>query len=392
MLAACTQAPAERAYMFSDGMDYWYIDQMQENYPPGYEDPNPGDPVLGWEAAAGWPADPTGPGTLVLTLDLGGRPGGWIDGHWVPPVFDSTIIQCASSTRPGYDPLGDCTDYEGFACRIWLPADAPQGSGGTMCLMFAKTGPTWQWNQAWPVYLWTGWNIVMLDASFITGMDDVREVGVKIGGDTPWDGDVLVDLYCGYKTVTSAPGTLQAGWNLISLPRVPLNASPSLAQGSPKQSVPAVFDQAIAAGNVIENGLYAYTPSSGYMVYPTAFTQVTVGQGYWLYLISAVDEDLTGCELEEPLEVALGRGWNLLGASGDDPVPCSDLQFTDGATTLSFDEAAAQAWIQGLMYYYEGGSYSTCSTSGADDDSLRPWRGYWILVNVDGISAILPGN
>ena len=188
-------------------------------------------------------------------------------------------------------------------------------------------------------------------------------------------GDTAEWTTFGTNTSWSPGGWLRAGWNLVSLP---------LSPGDPDAEV--VFDTAVAAGNDITNNLFAYDGT--YSIYPSGFTTLQKGKAYWLRLDMAGDEYCEGLNVTSDVEIALDDGWNLIGQPHDYPTPLADCEVSDGATTLSFGDAASAGWIEEPLYYYNNG-YLACSTAGGDD-ALRPWYGYWLLASRDGLTLAVP--
>lgn len=180
-------------------------------------------------------------------------------------------------------------------------------------------------------------------------------------------------------TSTSPPGWLRDGWNLVSVPLDPEDGEAS-----------AVWDENIAAGNTLTNNMYSYSPSTGYRIYPSGFTTVSPGEGYWLYLASAVDESVTGERIWQDFTIPLQQGWNLIGCPHESAVWWPGCTVSDGAETKTIAEADAAGWIQGTAYFYDG-EYRTVATDGSGDDyALRPWRGYWLLANQAGLELTVP--
>lgn len=174
---------------------------------------------------------------------------------------------------------------------------------------------------------------------------------------------------------TVSAGALVAGWNLVSVPVDPVDPA-----------VTSVFSDAVAAGNALDNALYRY--DGAYEVYPSQFTQVARGEGYWLKLTVPCSNSTVGVSEAGPVAVPLVLGWNLIGHPRPAATPLSLVAFTDGVSVLSFADAVAAGWISPPLYYYDG-AYKTC-TFGGDSESLEPWRGYWLKALASGISLVVP--
>jgi len=179
---------------------------------------------------------------------------------------------------------------------------------------------------------------------------------------------------------TGVSGALGIGWNLMSFPLEPVCCECS-----------AALDDCIAAGNDITNNLFRYAAGSGYEIYPGTFTEAGRGCGYWLSLDAAATEDLAGAKAAGDVEIALSDGWNLVGHPHPEAVLYSGCSVSDGVETRSVPDAEAAGWLDPAVYYYDGGAYSTLRSDGTgDDDSLRPWYGYWLLANQAGLTLIVP--
>lgn len=177
----------------------------------------------------------------------------------------------------------------------------------------------------------------------------------------------------------SPGGWLKEGWNLISIPLAPYDPA-----------VDAVLDGCIAAGSDPVNNLFSYTPGAGYSIYPGDFTGMSAGAGYWLHLAAPADEDVVGEEPSDPEAVALGEGWNLIGNPQDGDVVWADCQVDDGTGAVSLQDAISAGWLDAVAYYYDGAYFTLRADGSGDDDSLRPWRGYWVLSHRPDLTLLVP--
>jgi len=182
-------------------------------------------------------------------------------------------------------------------------------------------------------------------------------------------------------STTSPPGWLRNGWNLISIPLTPDDPNPQ-----------AVFQDLVNAGNIIQNNLIKYDPASGYMLYPMDFLTIGLGEGYWLYLENAVQNTYAGVPFEEDVSIPLEAGWNLIGHPFDSPRFWASCKITDGVDTYYIEDVPSD-WIQTTIFYYDGTNYKSVAPDGSgDDDSLRPWRGYWVYAERADLTLIVPVN
>ena len=179
---------------------------------------------------------------------------------------------------------------------------------------------------------------------------------------------------------TSGVGWLKAGWNLMSIPLDPIGSD------SPED----VLADAVAAGNSLTNNLFDYSKATGYQIYPSQFGALGPGEAYWLYLSTGCQNTMVGAKAQWDEVLPLDDGWNMTGCPQGDPVALSDCRITDGSITLTIPGAESAGWIQATMFFFDTGGYGTAAPSGADDDSLRPWYGYWLLTYQPGLSLIVP--
>lgn len=182
--------------------------------------------------------------------------------------------------------------------------------------------------------------------------------------------------------VHSPQGLYKVGWNLTSVPVEPYNPEAS-----------SVFHD---LGQSISDHLYRYDSGVGYLIYPSSFTDVSRGRGYWLYL-SAVDPGKTVSVAGEvatgSVTLSLAQGWSLIGHPLAAPRLLSDCQVKRGTETKSLDDAVSAGWLSGNLYYWEPeGGYRLANTAGYGDDSyLRPWCGYWVHSFEPSLTLIIPG-
>jgi pimeloyl-ACP methyl ester carboxylesterase len=177
--------------------------------------------------------------------------------------------------------------------------------------------------------------------------------------------------------IISPSGRLGKGWSIISVPLLPTDAE-----------APSVLDD---IWPVVED-LYHYEPNVGYEKYPS-FTYMQHGAGYYVRLSAEGEETLSGTNPGTDMEIALAEGWNLIGHPFVYPVALSACQISDGAVTKSMQEAQDAGWILARIYFYDDNSYKIVNIAEPrDDDSLRPWYGYWILSRQPELTLIVPSD
>jgi hypothetical protein len=73
----------------------------------------------------------------------------------------------------------------------------------------------------------------------------------------------------------------------------------------------------------------------------------------------------------------------------------NSILVSDGTQTLSLNDAVAAGWIGRIAFTWDStagnfGYVGTGARGSRFDDSLRPWKAYWITTNKDNIAIILP--
>ncbi len=160
------------------------------------------------------------------------------------------------------------------------------------------------------------------------------------------------------------PKPLETDWNLVSVPLTP---------------IPAI------ASNIFGALAYSYNTNTG--LYPIAAT-VEPGKAYWVRN-GFTSIKATGTETPETnFSIPIVKGWNLIGNPFRYKINVSDLKITNG-TTEYISTAETNGWVVGTLFNYNNGSYlmSTWQDSGTFD----PWKGYWLLSDING-TLIVPNK
>jgi hypothetical protein len=152
-----------------------------------------------------------------------------------------------------------------------------------------------------------------------------------------------------------------AGWHMVSVPLIPdINTTE------------AIFGDDISGAYFV----FDYSSSAGYSLVST----IDHGAGYWIAMETPATIDLDGTSTFDPKYLDLSPNWNLVGDAFPRPVAKTDLEFTDGITTKSFEDAVTDGWVSSAFYGYNG-SYQNA-------DSLFPWLGYWLQAVTTGLQMV----
>jgi len=217
----------------------------------------------------------------------------------------------------------------------------------------------------------------------------------------------LVVVAGGACVADTASFDVLANWNCISAPLVPFNPDPL-----------SVFTGINVVGTLSRYD----APSQGGIAYddldPAAFGNILLGDGYWLlsdgtYTVSydgvpdGVPDgsgNMTDMWVSLPgyqLDTDDAGGWHLIGQpfNHDTAVDAGsmtgdNLFLTDGTTLKTWGEAAGAGWCDAVLTAFDPntqGQY-TVGFDLADDDHIRPGKGYWFLTYKDNLALIIPAQ
>jgi len=217
----------------------------------------------------------------------------------------------------------------------------------------------------------------------------------------------LVFAVAGATVAATATFDVLTDWNCVSAPLVPFNPDPL-----------SVF-----AGINIVNTLSRFdAPSQTGVPYddldPAPFGNILLGDGYWLlsdgaYTVSYsgvpdgvpdASNNMTDMWISLPGYQLDGQdvgGWHLIGHPFNHETAVDlgsftgdNLFLTDGTTLKTWGQAASAGWCEAVMSGFDA-SIQTGYTVGfdlADDDHLRPGKGYWFLTYKDNLALIIPAT
>jgi hypothetical protein len=196
-----------------------------------------------------------------------------------------------------------------------------------------------------------------------------------------------------YGVVFSTPAfhAFPAGWNMISLPFDPVNPDPK-----------EVFKDKLGNPINIGDNFYRYDHNSSiYIPYSEStaeeFGLCKRGDGYWLNLLAPTTVSYQGVGSTEPLTLLLPtKSWYMIGIYNIEE-ELVNIQIKNNATsqTLPFSGAVNAGWIDSILYgwYPPELRYWEVSLDGPpinDASVVKPWGGYWICTNIDGLELIFP--
>lgn len=141
---------------------------------------------------------------------------------------------------------------------------------------------------------------------------------------------------------------LSQGWNLVSVPRIQSDYTPSVI-------FPGLF-----------GSVFQYDASSGSYVEAAS---LSLGEGYWIYFTNAASITING-PAPGVMTVNAHSGWNLIGSDSSD-TPISSLVLSNGASVF------------GDAFRYNPGSYGYETAT-----VIKPSEAVWLYVTNDCIISI----
>jgi hypothetical protein len=181
-----------------------------------------------------------------------------------------------------------------------------------------------------------------------------------------YDGSSLLNDTWLYGLVTPTVTLhLQTGWNLASVPAITDVSPNTVFAGLPAGWAMFSWDGF--------NNRYASKED----------TVLHVGAGFWLRVTEAVDYDVAATPYTpNSLQIALAKGWNIVGTPY--PVRCdwTTVQFLYLGTTYTLDQATTNGWMGAGVIVWSGTEY------GIAKPWFAPTYGYWIRSLVNGASLV----
>lgn len=190
-------------------------------------------------------------------------------------------------------------------------------------------------------------------------------------------------------TITSPPGTVQAGWNLLALPGIPVDPTP-----------PNVF-----AGIDIDGRMYRWDAAvQGLFIYdswsPEMFGNILLTDGYWLETDSYATVSFSGLDDNNSMDVWVSlpkAGWSLIGNPFNSEFTWENAKVVDGNVTISLQQAAkTEGWLNSLGYWWDSSTQGLNEIGIPDDfpqyETMQPWHGYWVESFVDKIALIFESS
>lgn len=190
-------------------------------------------------------------------------------------------------------------------------------------------------------------------------------------------------------TITSPVGTVNPGWNLMTIPGIPID--PAVASVLP----PIPLDGNLYRWDAATQGLKMYDSWN-----PEDYGAMLLTDGFWLVTDSAQTISYAGLDDNNTMDVWISlpkAGWAMIGNPFNRDYTWADAKVVDGNVTISLLQAAkTEGWLESYGYWWDSSTQSLCDFGIPEDfmstDILLPWHGYWVQSYVDKIALILESS
>lgn len=192
---------------------------------------------------------------------------------------------------------------------------------------------------------------------------------------------------CGVMSEPYGLGThtrsLSGGWNLISLPAVPVDSAPgSVFAGIPLQG-------ALKRWNIPTQSSIIYDSA-----HPGIFGNIFSAEGYWISVAPGSGFSFAGVSDNNLSDVAVSlpnTGHTVIGNPFGREFNWLDLKVTNGYKTLSIADAASAGWLQSSASSWDAVNQRTISIGlpgSASTNVLAPWQGCDVTTSAPNLALI----
>ena len=187
----------------------------------------------------------------------------------------------------------------------------------------------------------------------------------KVDGTTiPADGLTADTVTVEQGVFDQEPIGLDDGWNLISLPLIPLDSAISAVLAGIMDDVISVWYWSAAAER-----WYSFAPGAA-----SDLTSMTDGKAYWINMEAARNLTIAGSEMPEgtqlPPAYDVVVGWNMVGFKST-AINVTALTYLDGTDYVR-------------IYLYKNGAWDLIPGPNYDSPKMEPGLGYWVAFTEPG--------
>jgi len=204
----------------------------------------------------------------------------------------------------------------------------------------------------------------------LTGITDLA--GNELTGITSWS----------FITATHYSINITSGWNLISIPVVPVDESIEAVLGDAKEKIDAVWTY-----DAVNDEWYVYHPDSPET---SNLDTMTAGYGYWISATGDATIEGYGSlfkEQQTPPQRILVPGWNLIGYYQKAGVESIGVKYALSTLADDYCDITKRYWTSLVGY---DNSAKTFVDVGWEDE-MTPGSGYWIFMKSTEIGTYMYG-
>ncbi len=177
--------------------------------------------------------------------------------------------------------------------------------------------------------------------------------------------------------------SIYTGWNLISIPTVPVDTSVEAVLGDAASAIDSVWTYDAASDT-----WYVAHPNNPEA--PGNLTNMTAGYGYW---VSAVDDAVISgygnlfSEQQTPPQRTLVAGWNLIGYYQKAGIYSFGVNYALSTLADDYCDPKTKYWTSLVGYNNEGKNFVNINWN----DEMNPGDGYWIFMKSSSIGTYMYG-
>ena len=177
--------------------------------------------------------------------------------------------------------------------------------------------------------------------------------------------------------------SIYTGWNLISIPTVPVDTSVEAVLGDAASAIDSVWTYDAASDT-----WYVAHPNNPEA--PGNLTNMTAGYGYW---VSAVDDAVISgygnlfSEQQTPPQRTLVAGWNLIGYYQKAGIYSFGVNYALSTLADDYCDPKTKYWTSLVGYNNEGKNFVNVNWN----DEMNPGAGYWIFMKSSSIGTYMYG-
>ncbi|MBU4436845.1 MAG: Ig-like domain-containing protein, partial [Candidatus Altiarchaeota archaeon] len=205
----------------------------------------------------------------------------------------------------------------------------------------------------------------------LTGITDLA--GNSLSGTLSWT----------FTTATYYSMDITNGWNLVSIPTVPIDTGIEEVLGDAEEDIDSVWTY-----DAVDDEWHVYHTDES----PDDLTTMTAGYGYWISATGGATIEGYGSLFSEgqtPPQRQLTGGWNLIGYYQNDGIDSIEANYALSTLADNYCDATEKWWSSLVGYDNTGKSFTTKSWN----QDMSPGEAFWIFMKSSDITYMYgPGE